>query len=82
MLLFCNVNLGYVQTLRALLFYFFEIVSDLKVNHGKFKMVLVGLVRNMRSLANILGCQVFSLLIRYLRLPLGQHLRLERFGMA
>lgn len=64
------MNLGYVQILRALL-PFFEIVSDFKVNLSKFKMVLVGPVRNMRSLANILGCQVSSLQIRYLRFPLG-----------
>lgn len=41
------------------------------MNLGKSKTVLVGPVRNINSLANILGCQVFSLPLRYLGVPLG-----------
>lgn len=42
-LLFCDVNLGHLQTLRAVLLYF-KIVLGLKVNLTKSKIVPVGQV--------------------------------------
>ncbi|KAG6710844.1 hypothetical protein I3842_05G022800 [Carya illinoinensis] len=56
--------------MRALLLYF-EVASDLKVNFDISKLVPVGNVRNIRQLANTLGCKVSSLLMNYLGLPLG-----------
>ncbi|XP_042950074.1 uncharacterized protein LOC122282190 [Carya illinoinensis] len=45
-------------------------VSRLKVNLGKFKMVIVGAVPNINSLARLLDCKVSSLPMKYLKLPL------------
>ncbi|XP_042974722.1 uncharacterized protein LOC122306360 [Carya illinoinensis] len=49
----------------------FEPVSGLSINLSKFEIVPVGTVRNILDLANILGCKVASLSMRYLGLPLG-----------
>ncbi|KAG6687567.1 hypothetical protein I3843_11G078000 [Carya illinoinensis] len=45
--------------------------SGLKINLMKTEMVAVGDVRNIWGLANILGCGVSSLPMKYLGLPLG-----------
>ncbi|KAF5470940.1 hypothetical protein F2P56_011425 [Juglans regia] len=69
-LLFCEDNLGYIQSLKVILLCF-EAVFALKINLVKTGMVAVGDVRDIRGLANILGCRVSSLPMKYLRLPLG-----------
>jgi hypothetical protein len=52
-------------------YYFFEAVSDLKINLAKFVLVHVGIVDNVDELAGILGCKTSSLLLKYLGIPLG-----------
>lgn len=54
--------------LKALLLYF-NVVFGFKVN--KSKLVPVGLVNSTKDLANILGCKVFSLPLKYLGLSIG-----------
>jgi len=49
----------------------FEAVSGLKINLDKSVLVPVGIVDNMDDLAGILGCEVSSLPLKYLGLPLG-----------
>lgn len=56
-LLFCEDKTRHIQSLKAILLCFEE-VSGLKINLAKTKMVAVGEVRNIRGLANILGCEV------------------------
>lgn len=66
MLSFCKTDLGHIQSLRALLLLLcFEAVCKLKLNLVKSKMVLVGGMRNIPSLASILGCKVASLPMKY-----------------
>ncbi|XP_042954523.1 uncharacterized protein LOC122290914 [Carya illinoinensis] len=69
-LLFCEANVGHIQSLKAILLCF-EAVSSLKINLAETEMVAVGEVRNIRGLANILGCAVSLLLLKYLGLSLG-----------
>lgn len=81
---FCDIDLYHIQVMKALLICF-EVVFSLKVNTGKFEMVLVGEVRNTRILASILGCKVASSRMKYLGLPLGVTGPLSRprlFGMG
>jgi hypothetical protein len=49
----------------------FEAVSGLRVNLGKSELVAIGEVDNIGALANILGCSVTALPMKYLCLPLG-----------
>ncbi|XP_042965576.1 uncharacterized protein LOC122299388 [Carya illinoinensis] len=69
-LLFCEATAGHIESLKAILLCF-EAVSGLKINLAKTEMVAVGEVNNIRGLANILGCVVSSLPLKYLGLPLG-----------
>ncbi|KAF5445957.1 hypothetical protein F2P56_031628, partial [Juglans regia] len=69
-LLFCEANAGHIKSLKAILLCF-EAVSGLKINLAKTEMVAVGNVSNIRGLANILGCGVSLLPLKYLGLPLG-----------
>jgi hypothetical protein len=46
-------------------------VSGLKINLGKSKLVPIGEVDDVESLAHILGCRIGSLPMSYLGLPLG-----------
>lgn len=62
---FCDAACGQIQALRALLLCF-EVVLDLKVNLGKSKMVPVEMLRNINCLADLLGCKVASLPMKYL----------------
>jgi hypothetical protein len=59
-----------VQAVRDLLICF-ELVSRLKVNLAKSVLVSVGEVSNVGALVEILGCEVGSLPITYLGMPLG-----------
>ncbi|KAF5467552.1 hypothetical protein F2P56_017368 [Juglans regia] len=56
--------------IRALLLCF-EAVTGLKVNLGKSEMVAVGEVPHISLLADMLGCEVSSLPMKYLDLSLG-----------
>ncbi|KAG6713315.1 hypothetical protein I3842_05G145000 [Carya illinoinensis] len=69
-LLFYEANAGHIQSLKAILLCF-EAISGLKINLDKTEMVAVGDVSNISRLANILGCVVSSLPMKYLGLPLG-----------
>jgi hypothetical protein len=69
-LVFCGASPDHLLYLRMLLLSF-EAVSGLKINLDKSVLVLVGLVDNMDDLAGILGCEVSSLPLKYLGLPLG-----------
>jgi hypothetical protein len=69
-LVFCGANPVHLRYLRVL-FLCFEAVSGLKINLAKSVVVPVGNVDDVASLANILGCGVSSLPLKYLGLPLG-----------
>jgi hypothetical protein len=49
----------------------FEAASGLRINLSKSEIVPIGEVENVDSFAHILGCQVVSLSMTYLGLPLG-----------
>jgi hypothetical protein len=49
----------------------FEVVLGLKINLGKSELVLVANVLNVIELANLVGCKVSRLPMKYLCLPLG-----------
>ena len=69
-LIFCDTNPIKLEHLRSV-FLWFEVVSSLKINLGKSEMVPVGKVPNLEDLAQILGCKIASLPMKYLGLPLG-----------
>jgi hypothetical protein len=69
-LVFCGANPNHLRYLRVLLLCY-EAVSGLKVNLAKLALVPVGNVVDVGSLADILGCEVSSLSLNYLGLPLG-----------
>jgi hypothetical protein len=52
------------------LFLCFEVVSNLRTNLAKSKLILVGNVANVDGLASILGYRISSLPMKYLGLPL------------
>jgi hypothetical protein len=49
----------------------FEAASELKVNLAKLVLILVSNVQQVDSLAGILGCEVSTLPVEYLGIPLG-----------
>jgi hypothetical protein len=69
-LVFSGASLDQVQAIGDLLICF-ELVSGLKVNLAKSVLVPVGDMSNVGALAEVLGCEVGSLPIPYLGLPLG-----------
>ena len=69
-LIFCNDDQVQITHLRAV-FSWFEAVSGLKVNLAKSEMVPVGVVPNLGSLVELMGCNIRSLPMTYLGLPLG-----------
>ena len=69
-LIFCDADLDQILILRMILIWF-EAVSGLKINLGKFELVPVGVVLNIDLLLNVLGCKLGSLPMKYLGLPLG-----------
>jgi hypothetical protein len=69
-LIFCNADQVQIAHLRAV-FSWFEAVSGLKVNLAKSEMVPVGVVPNLESLVELMGCNIRSLPMTYLGLPLG-----------
>jgi hypothetical protein len=62
-------NPDHLRCLRVLLLCF-EAVSGLKINLAKSVLVLVGNVNNVVELANILGCGISSLPLKYFGMPL------------
>jgi hypothetical protein len=69
MLMFSGASQMPVQTISNLLTCF-ELVSGLKVNLAKSTLVPVGEVSDIGVLVEILGCEVGSLPITYLGMPL------------
>jgi hypothetical protein len=69
-LIFCEAFLEQIKYVRLILLCF-EAVSGLRVNLGKSELVAIGEVDNIGELANILGCNVAALPMKYLGLPLG-----------
>ncbi len=68
-LIFCDAGPIKLEHLRFV-FLWFEVVSGLKINLGKSKMVPVSEVPNLEDLAQILGCKIVSLPMKYLSLTL------------
>jgi hypothetical protein len=68
--MFCGANLDHLRNLRCL-FLCFEAVLGLRINLAKSELVPIGNVNNVEGLANILGCRVSSLPLKYLGLSLG-----------
>jgi hypothetical protein len=65
-----GANPDHLRYLRAL-FLCFKVVSGLKVNLAKSKLVPVGNINSVDGLAGILGCKASSLPLKYVDLPLG-----------
>jgi hypothetical protein len=69
-LIFCKDSPDQLAYLRSI-FLLFEAASGLKVNLAKSVLIPVGNVQQVDYLASILGCEVASLPLDYLGLPLG-----------
>jgi hypothetical protein len=69
-LIFCKDSPDQLAYLRGI-FLLFEAASGLKVNLAKSVLIPVGNVQQVDYLASILGCEVASLPLDYLGLPLG-----------
>jgi hypothetical protein len=69
-LIMCDVDVNQILNLDHILLCF-KAISGLKVNLKKSKLVAVGEVPYIEELANILSCNISSLPLRYLGLPLG-----------
>jgi hypothetical protein len=70
-LIFCKDSPNQLAYLRGI-FLLFEAASGLKVNLAKSVLILVGNVQQVDYLASILGCEVASLPLDYLGLPLSR----------
>ena len=73
-ILFCDASREQLLYIRIVLI-FFEVITGLKVNVGKSKIVPVGEVGNLDALARILCCKVGRLPMSYLGMPLGAHFK-------
>jgi hypothetical protein len=69
-LIFCGADTEQAWHLRGV-FIWFQAISGLKINLSKSELVPVGQVPNVPEMAGILECQVASLPLKYLGLPLG-----------
>jgi hypothetical protein len=69
-LIMCDADVDQIHNLDHILLCF-EAISGLKVNLQKSELVAMGEVPFIEGLAKILGCNISSLLLRYLGLPLG-----------
>jgi hypothetical protein len=69
-LIFCNAMPSHLHYLRSV-FLPSEVASGLKVNLAKLVLIPVGNVEQVGILANILGCKVASLLVKYLGSSVG-----------
>ena len=77
---FCDANPQHMMYIRLVLT-FFEAVTGLGVNMSKSEMVPVGVVPNLRVLADIMGCRIGSLPMSYLGMPLGANLSRRLSGI-
>ena len=68
-LVFCDASKEHVEVL-SWTFMWFEVISGLKINLHKSKLIPVGVVPNFEDLARVLGCKVSSFPSCYLGLPL------------
>jgi hypothetical protein len=68
-LIFCKDSPEQLAYLRGI-FLLFEAASRLKVNLAKLVLILVGNIQQVDYLASILECEVASLPLEYLGLPL------------
>jgi hypothetical protein len=69
-LIFCKDSPDQLAYLQGI-FLLFEAASGLKVNLAKSVLIPVGNIQQVDYLASILGCEVASLPLDYLGLPLG-----------
>jgi hypothetical protein len=69
-LIFCKACPDQLAHLPGI-FLLFEAASGLKVNLAKSVLIFVGSVQQVDSLVSILGCEVATMLVKYLGLPLG-----------
>jgi hypothetical protein len=69
-LIFCNAMPSQLRYLWSV-FLLFEVAFGLKVNLAKSVVIPVGNVEQVGILANILGCRVASLLVKYLGSSVG-----------
>lgn len=69
-LIFCDAETFQLGYLRLVLI-FFQMVSGLRVNIGKSKILPVGVVENIDNLASAFGCKISTLPSSYLGLPIG-----------
>ena len=69
-LVMCDANINQMLFL-CLILSWFEIISRLKINLDKSKLVPIGVVPNFEMLVDVLGCKQSSLPMKYLGLPLA-----------
>ena len=69
-ILFCDANPQHLIYIWLVLTYF-EVVTSLRVNMSKSKMVPVGVVPNLSTLADIMYCRIGALPLTYLGMLLG-----------
>uniref|UniRef100_A0A2N9GID8 OBG-type G domain-containing protein n=1 Tax=Fagus sylvatica TaxID=28930 RepID=A0A2N9GID8_FAGSY len=70
-----TVECGFITGFNLGILTFFEAVTGLRVNMSKSEMVPVGVVPNLRVLADIMGCRIGSLPMSYLGMPLGANFK-------
>lgn len=75
-LIFCEANTAQIWALSALLLCF-EAVLGLKVNLAKSKVVPVGDIINVESLASTLRCKILQLPIKYLDPSFGGYIQID-----
>ena len=76
-LILCDASKENLEYL-SWVFIWFEACSKLKINLGKSEMIPVGNVRNLKELAEVLGCKVGAIPTIYLGLPLGAPNKLSK----
>jgi hypothetical protein len=69
-LIFCGAQVEQIRHLYCI-FLCFEAASGLRINLGNSEIVPIGVVEDVKGLAQLLGCWVASLPMTYLGLPLG-----------
>jgi hypothetical protein len=68
-MIFCGAQEEQIRHLRCI-FLYFEAAFGLRINLGKSKIIPIGVVEDVKGLANLLGCRVTSLPMTYFDLPL------------
>ena len=71
-IIFLNLDEQSVITVKIILFYF-EALSGLKINYQKSDVLVVGGSKEENSVANMLGCKVGKLPIKYLGIMVDQY---------